>query len=442
MTEQIGQGLRRHDLVLLLPIAQEAVVKEDVGVENLARFRIDPRGPDGEAGLGSNPAEEVVIDVFRVDLIFPLFVVTRLVDVDRVVISELLEGLVPFENPLRHPGTQVLGNRLFDVEHDRLDRRGDGAFRRFFLEVPAVDVPHKVLVVFLVGEVLPHGKEVAHPVVGLTRLIVGGGQTADPVVHLDLDAAGIDHRLKVLHSAIDGRDAELGVVLEDLDLGPRRAIGDEMERRSRRADRTPDHLVIVHKRAGEIDNVAAFGVGHNGERVEHAVAIGHRNRVGLGSSRISQEADVAAHHVQIVADLLEDPDDVVVETEVHAADNVITADALGDRSEDDEFLIEVARLDEDQEPLVVVPHLEEAVFSGRLHSVGDQLELRLGMLARARALRCRQGCQRGSALGKGRRAERKTKGQHKRRNEKSACRFHKVTPTKLGLSAGGPDRAS
>ena len=169
MPEQLGQGLRSHHFVLLLPIAQEAVVKKDVRIENFARLRVDPRGADGKAGLRCDPAEEVVIDVFRIDVFFVLFVVAGLLDVDRVIVAELLEGLVPLENALSNVRPQILGNGVFDIELDWLDRGRDGAFRRFLLEVPAVDVADKVLVVFLVREVLPHREEVAHAVVGLPR---------------------------------------------------------------------------------------------------------------------------------------------------------------------------------------------------------------------------------------------------------------------------------
>ncbi len=343
-----------------------------------------------------------------------------------VVVAQFLEGLVPFENSLGDPGPQVLGDGLLDIERDRLDRRGNRALGRFLLQVPAVDVPHEVLVVFLVGEVLPHRQEVAHAVVGLPRFVIGGRQTADAVMHLDLHAARIDDRLQVLHPAIDGGDPQLGVVLEDFDLGPSRPVLHEVERGAGSADRTADHLIVVHEGAGEVDDVAAFGIGHDGQRIEHAVAVGHRNRIGLGRTRAGQEANVATQYVQVVADLPEHPQHVVVEAQVHAADDVVAADTLGDRSQNDEFLFQVARLNENQQPLVVVPHLEEAI--GRLHPLGHHVEFRLGMFsARSGGFDRREGRKRGM-LGPSPLGHPETKGQDQRRHEKSASRFHRATP--------------
>ena len=64
-----------------------------------------------------NKAEEVVVDVFRVDgnVVFLLDVLLVL-DADRIGEADFLEGLVPFQNPLTHAGPVFLGHRAFDPE--------------------------------------------------------------------------------------------------------------------------------------------------------------------------------------------------------------------------------------------------------------------------------------------------------------------------------------
>ena len=130
--------------------------------------------------------------------------------------------------------------------------------------------------------------------------------------------------------------------------------------------------------------------------------------------------------VEVVADLLEDPQHVVVEAPAHAADDVVVADPLGDRGQDDEFLVEVARLDQDQQPLVVVPDLEETVSADFIPSVSrSSLDLR----ARSwlRRLGGRNGRQR-RMLGDVRFERAEAEGQNQRREKKSGTRLHKPTP--------------
>ncbi len=341
-SEELGDALRRHHFVFLLPVAQEAVVKDDVGVEDFARLRIHARRAHGEAGLGGDPAEEVVVDVFGIDVFFPRLVFAGLIDVDGVVIAELLKRLVPFQDAFGHVRTKRFRHRFFDIKRDRLDRCRDASVRTFLLQVPTVDVADEVLVVLLVRKVLADREEIADAVVRLPRLVIGGGKTAETVMHGHLHAMRIDDGVQVLHAAINGVHAELDILLEGLDFPPGRAVGGEVERHSGKADRSTDPLVVVHKGPREIDHVAPIGIGDDGQRIKDAVAIGHRDGFGLRCSRIGRKPHIAAKHMDIVADLLEYPEHVVVEAPGHATDHVVVANPLGDRGQDDEFLVEVA----------------------------------------------------------------------------------------------------
>ena len=110
---------RRERFVLLLPELQEVGVEDDVGVENLAGRRIHARRAHRKAGAGRDPAERVVVDVFRI----PSGVVGLLANFDRVVEAGLLEGLVPFQNAVANRLAILERNRLLEPEDDRLLRR-------------------------------------------------------------------------------------------------------------------------------------------------------------------------------------------------------------------------------------------------------------------------------------------------------------------------------
>ena len=91
-------GMPAVRMILLPPVADHAFVEDDVGVEDLARLGIGPRRPHGEAGRGGDPAEGVVADVFRIEIVVGLLVA----DLDGVDEADLLEGLVPFQDPVPH----------------------------------------------------------------------------------------------------------------------------------------------------------------------------------------------------------------------------------------------------------------------------------------------------------------------------------------------------
>ena len=115
--------------VFLALVADHAFVENDVGIQNLARLGIGPRRPDRETAEVGDPAEGVVADVLRIELVVALLVA----DLDGVDEADLLEGLVPFQDPFPHVLAILARHGPLDPEDDRLFgrrflRRRDSSF--------------------------------------------------------------------------------------------------------------------------------------------------------------------------------------------------------------------------------------------------------------------------------------------------------------------------
>ena len=136
---------RRERLELLLPEREEVGVEDDVGVENLPGVRIHAAGPIAKPALRGDPAERVVVDVFRI----PVGVVGLLADLDRVDEAGLLEGLVPFQDAVADRLAILERDRLLDPEDDRLLGRRELGRRIGLLQVPAIDVADELVAVAL-----------------------------------------------------------------------------------------------------------------------------------------------------------------------------------------------------------------------------------------------------------------------------------------------------
>lgn len=115
---RIGSG-STEVFVLGFPKVEESGIEDDVGVEDFSGEGIDTRGAHGEAGVGLNPAEEVVTAIFGID------VTGILTDFDGVGDAEFLEGLVPLLDPRLNDGSITDGDGVFDVEDDGLFGRGE-----------------------------------------------------------------------------------------------------------------------------------------------------------------------------------------------------------------------------------------------------------------------------------------------------------------------------
>ena len=223
------RGAAAVGLRLLAVEADHAGVEDDVGVDDLAGQRVGPRRPHGEAAIRRDPAEGVVIDVFRIEIL-----VLLLAHLDGVAEADLLERLVPFQDALADVGPVLVRHRLLDPEDDlllrgrqlvgvlRVDRLGP-------LQPPAVDVADEGGVLAVGAEVLDDAEEVADAVVGQARLVAVVGQLAQAVVDDDRGAAAVDDAVVAAAAAgVGGGHLQLDVARERLDLVPDAAAGVEV----------------------------------------------------------------------------------------------------------------------------------------------------------------------------------------------------------------------
>ena len=116
---QSRHRLRGKGFPTMAPRIEEPGIEDDVCVEDLPRAGVDTGRAHREARIRSDPAESVVVDVLGV----PGVGVFLLVDDNRIVIPELLEGLVPFEDPRLDRWAQEHRHGLLHPELDRLHRR-------------------------------------------------------------------------------------------------------------------------------------------------------------------------------------------------------------------------------------------------------------------------------------------------------------------------------
>ena len=179
-----------------------AIRQNDVRVQDLARERINPAGPDGGADVVVEPADKIIPDILRVLLHVSSGRRVLVIDFDRVRDADLLEGLVPHQHTLAHPAAVTDRRRGLDVEHDRVLRWADLDRRIRLLQVPSVDVADPVLLRLILAKIRESGREVADALVGQTR-VVGrvGSDFADGIVQRLHDAVGHGQLERNLHVA-------------------------------------------------------------------------------------------------------------------------------------------------------------------------------------------------------------------------------------------------
>ena len=334
-TGQRRDRLGREGLVLPPPKLEEVGVEDDVGVKDLARPGVDPRRPHREPLPCRDPAEGVVVDVFRI----PLGHLGLLPDLDRARKARLLEGLVPGldAGPDRRPVAER--NRLLDPEHDRLLRRRYRGLGIGLLELPAVDVADESVLIDLLGEVLERRHEVADAVVGEPRGVGVLRQQADRVADVDRHAPAVGHGVDRGRAtrAVGGRHLEFDVVGKHLDAAPGRTVTGEGE--AGEQGRDPRQVGEEHGR--EVDQMAPAGAAALDRQAEQdAVGVGEVDRLLLGAALGREEPDVAAHHLDRLVHLAELPHPIVAEAQAHAPEQRPLADPAGDAREHEELLAE------------------------------------------------------------------------------------------------------
>ena len=132
MLSKPGQGFGRyflhrdlgHDLVkLIFKHANPTIGQDNISVEDLARLRIDSTWTDRRADVVVQPADKVVLHVFRIFVHVSVGLFVLHADFDRVNNPNLFKSLVPIQDALPHPASISHGRRVFDVEDDGFFRR-------------------------------------------------------------------------------------------------------------------------------------------------------------------------------------------------------------------------------------------------------------------------------------------------------------------------------
>ena len=278
--ESFHRRLGNEQLPGLHPAADEPLVHDDVGIEDLAGEGIDPAGADGEAHAGVGPEHEVVAGVLGVLLHVGLGAGVLLVDLDGVEDAHLLKGLVPLEHALPHPAPIAHRRGVLEVEDDGLLGRAQLELGVGLLQLPPVDVPHPGRVRSGLADVAVRRREVAHASVRLSRLVASVlGQRADRVVKRANSPA--------LKRQLEG---QLDVLGERLGLGDRGQLGvgaagvaaEELGRLPHQQSVHVDHRAAFRS-LGDDGHVQDDAVGENPlpAHLRLAVAGGAHRNVGL-----------------------------------------------------------------------------------------------------------------------------------------------------------------
>ena len=165
--------------VLLLPVADEAGIEDDVAVDHLAGERVGPQARHRVAAVVGDPAERAVVGVFGVEVVAPGFFPAN---GDGILEADLLERLVPLANPFLDVGPVFDRHGVFDVPDDLLAGRRElgGGIR--LLEPPAIDHADEVRVGVGDAEIFGCAQEVADAVVGGAGAVAEIGSLHQAVV--------------------------------------------------------------------------------------------------------------------------------------------------------------------------------------------------------------------------------------------------------------------
>ena len=378
-SEALHLGVRDLSIPGVHPAADEALVHDDVGVEDLTGLGMDAAGTDRETHVRVGPADEVVPSVLGILVHVGLGGRILLVDDDGVVETDFLKRVVPLQDGVADPAAVADRNRVLDVEHDRLLRRADLQLGIGLLQMPAIDVSLPGGVGTRISDVLHTRREVADSIVGESRLVRAAGRNLrDRVVELrELRGSPAGGHL----------EAELHVSGERLGLH-------DLHQSGVRTGRGPpeEGTCTLHEERVQIDHGAAAG--------------SHRHDGHLGDHPVGEDAVR-----RILALLVSGGDRRVVgfdESEPLSESlplRVLVTDldgghrrTAGDRPREEEFLLlEVARqLGDDLLRLVVSPQAVEAAcpLGGRYldESLRDLVEGgKLLLPARGRSRRALHG---------------------------------------------------
>ena len=160
-------------MVLEVEVADPTVGQNDVGIEDFARHGVNSTRADGRTNIVVEPADEVVLDVFWVQIHRRRGAWVLVKNLDRIGVTDLLEGLVPVLDTLLDPTAVSHGRGVFDVESDRGHRRANLQTRIPLLQSPTGHVSDPFLVVVVAAQVGEVGHKVSDALIGFARTVPG-----------------------------------------------------------------------------------------------------------------------------------------------------------------------------------------------------------------------------------------------------------------------------
>ena len=144
-----------------------AVRQNNVGVQDLARQRVDSTWTNRRSDVVVQPTDKVVTCIFRVlvHVLWRFRVRVLLINLNRVANADFFEGFIPIKNALLHPIAVTLRSRVLDVEHNRLLRRAHLQRRVSLFQMPPIDVPNARFVSIVLPEIDVRRREIAESLI-------------------------------------------------------------------------------------------------------------------------------------------------------------------------------------------------------------------------------------------------------------------------------------
>ena len=143
----LHSDLGHHVMVLEVKVSNPTIGQHDIRVEDFPSHRMHPTWPDRGSDVVVEPTNEVVLDVFWIQIHGRRRAWILVENFDRIGVSDLLESLVPVLDALLDPSAITYRSGVLDVETNRCDRRTDLETRVSLLKSPTGDVTDSLFVV-------------------------------------------------------------------------------------------------------------------------------------------------------------------------------------------------------------------------------------------------------------------------------------------------------
>ncbi len=367
----VVRALRRQHAVDVSAFdrAQRLAVDDHGGANDLAGVRIaHVRAVRAEIGLiRRDPADGRVARVVRIEA----RIGRRILDDDRVGMTDLGERVVPGQDPAPHRVAVLRRDLVGQIKGDRA-----------VVEVPPFDEALERAGLGVVAVTLARGDEIADPVVRVARdeLRIPLGRCDDAVVHADRNAPPVGHGGQRVRRPVEREvDADLVVAREGFGRQivrlarvdrERRPHGENQESRQRRRRDTAteigaDSLEIGEEQRRRHDDVLLGRIlGDDRGREDHRVGDADRQRVCRRAALVGDVARVGRDPQDALADELERDGERLVDAPGEGA----AAHSALDRRQDDVRLVEVLGPQVEEELVVLAHQIDDArLLRRRLH---------------------------------------------------------------------------